>query len=126
MGQEFPTHAVKRTFDFPVVGQQPIYLNGHDELHSLSKHIDANSIRFWMGFGDHYINVFTVLRTLGLLSHEPVELAGGGEVVPLQVVKAVLPDPQTPRPRLHRQDVHRRRRQGHEGRQAAARCSSTR
>jgi saccharopine dehydrogenase-like NADP-dependent oxidoreductase len=48
-----------------------------------------------MGFGDHYINVFTVLRTLGLLSHEPVELAGGGEVVPLQVVKAVLPDPQS-------------------------------
>ncbi len=93
--QEFPTHAVKRTFEFPVVGEQPIYLNGHDELHSLSKHIDANSIRFWMGFGDHYINVFTVLRTLGLLDHEPVQLAGGGEVVPLQVVKAVLPDPQS-------------------------------
>ena len=93
--QEFPTHAVKRNFEFPVVGEQPIYLNGHDELHSLAKHIDANSIRFWMGFGDHYINVFTVLRTLGLLSHEPVELAGGGEVIPLQVVKAVLPDPQS-------------------------------
>jgi len=93
--QEFPTHAVKRTFTFPVVGEQPIYLNGHDELHSLSKNIDARSIRFWMGFGDHYINVFTVLRTLGLLSHEPVELAGGGEAIPLRVVKAVLPDPQS-------------------------------
>jgi saccharopine dehydrogenase-like NADP-dependent oxidoreductase len=93
--QEFPTHAVKRTFSFPVVGEQPIYLNGHDELHSLSKNIDARSIRFWMGFGDHYINVFTVLRTLGLLSHEPVELAGGGDAIPLRVVKAVLPDPQS-------------------------------
>jgi saccharopine dehydrogenase-like NADP-dependent oxidoreductase len=93
--QEFPTHAVKRTFTFPVVGEQPIYLNGHDELHSLSNHIDARCIRFWMGFGDHYINVFTVLRTLGLLSHEPVQLAGGGEVIPLRVVKAVLPDPQS-------------------------------
>lgn len=93
--QEFPTHAVKRTFTFPVVGEQPIYLNGHDELHSLSKNIDARSIRFWMGFGDHYINVFTVLRTLGLLSHEPVPLAGGGEAIPLRVVKAVLPDPQS-------------------------------
>ena len=93
--QEFPTHAVKRTFTFPVIGEQPIYLNGHDELHSLSKHIDARSIRFWMGFGDHYINVFTVLRTLGLLSHEPVQLAGGGEAIPLRVVKAVLPDPQS-------------------------------
>ena len=93
--KEYPTHAVKRRYDFPVVGQQPIYLNGHDELHSLSKNIDANSIRFWMGFGDHYINVFTVLRTLGFLSHLPVTLTTGQEVVPLKVVKALLPDPQT-------------------------------
>ena len=93
--REYPTHSVKRTYDFPVVGPCPIYLNGHDELHSLSKNIDANSIRFWMGFGDHYINVFTVLRTLGLLSHLPVTLTTGQQVVPLKVVKALLPDPQT-------------------------------
>ncbi len=93
--QEFPTHSVKREYDFPVVGKQPVYLNGHDELHSLSKNIDANSIRFWMGFGDHYINVFTVLRTLGFLSHLPVTLTTGQEVVPLKVVKALLPDPMT-------------------------------
>ncbi len=93
--QEFPTHSVKRVWDFPVVGQQPVYLNGHDELHSLSRYIDANSIRFWMGFGNHYINVFTVLRTLGLLSHEPVTLDDGSKVIPLKLVKAVLPDPQT-------------------------------
>lgn len=91
--QDFPTHAVMRVHDFPVVGRAPVYLTGHDEIHSLSANIDADSIRFWMGFGDHYINVFTVLRTLGLLSHEPVALPDGGEVVPLKVVKAVLPDP---------------------------------
>ncbi|MEY3289197.1 MAG: hypothetical protein RLZZ419_1439 [Pseudomonadota bacterium] len=93
--QEFPTHSVKREYDFPVVGKQPVYLNGHDELHSLSKNIDADSIRFWMGFGDHYINVFTVLRTLGFLSHLPVTLTTGQEVVPLKLVKALLPDPMT-------------------------------
>lgn len=93
--KEYPTHSVKRIYDFPVVGPCPIYLNGHDELHSLSKNIDANSIRFWMGFGDHYINVFTVLRTLGFLSHLPVTLTTGQQVVPLKVVKALLPDPQT-------------------------------
>jgi saccharopine dehydrogenase-like NADP-dependent oxidoreductase len=93
--QEFPTHSVKRVYEFPAAGPQPVYLTGHDELHSLSRHIDANSIRFWMGFGDHYINVFTVLRTLGLLSHLPVTLDTGQEVVPLKVVKALLPDPQT-------------------------------
>ena len=93
--KEYPTHSVKRVYDFPVVGQCPIYLNGHDELHSLYKNIDANSIRFWMGFGDHYINVFTVLRTLGFLSHLPVTLSTGQEVVPLKVVKALFPDPKT-------------------------------
>ncbi len=46
-----------------------------------------------MGFGDHYINVFTVLKNLGLLSEKPVKTAEGLEVVPLKVVKAVLPDP---------------------------------
>jgi saccharopine dehydrogenase-like NADP-dependent oxidoreductase len=93
--QEYPTHSVKRVYDFPVAGLCPIYLNGHDELHSLSQNIDANSIRFWMGFGNHYINVFTVLRTLGFLSHLPVTLTTGQEVVPLKVVKALLPDPKT-------------------------------
>ncbi len=93
--REYPTHSVKRVYEFPVVGRQPVYLNGHDELHSLSRNIEANSIRFWMGFGDHYINVFTVLRTLGLLSHLPVTLSTGQQVVPLKVVKALLPDPKT-------------------------------
>ena len=50
-------------------------------------------IRFWMGFGEHYINVFTVLQNLGLLSEQPVRTAEGLEVVPLTLVKAILPDP---------------------------------
>jgi len=91
--QCYPMHAVKRVYDFPVVGHQPIYMNGHDELHSLSKHIKANSIRFWMGFGEHYINVFTILDKIGMLSHLPVTTAEGQEVIPLKVLKAVLPDP---------------------------------
>ncbi|UCG35331.1 MAG: saccharopine dehydrogenase family protein [Candidatus Omnitrophota bacterium] len=86
-------HSIKRIYDFPVVGKQPIYLNGHDELHSLSKNIDANSIRFWMGFSDHYINVFSVLTNLGLTSEKPIKTAEGVEVVPLKVIKAILPDP---------------------------------
>lgn len=86
-------HSIKRVYDFPVVGKQTVYLNGHDELHSLSKNIDAKSIRFWMGFSDHYINVFTVLTNLGLTSEKPVKTAEGVEVVPLKVLKALLPDP---------------------------------
>ena len=88
-----PVHTEKRTFDFPVVGKQTLYLTGHDELHSLSQNIDANSIRFWMGFSDHYINCFTVLKNTGLLSEQAVRTAEGVEIVPLKVVKACLPDP---------------------------------
>lgn len=84
---------VSRTDDLPVVGEHTSYLSGHDELHSLSRNLDVPDIRFWMGFGEHYINVFTVLQNLGLLSEQPVKTAEGLEVVPLKVVKAVLPDP---------------------------------
>jgi saccharopine dehydrogenase-like NADP-dependent oxidoreductase len=46
-----------------------------------------------MGFGDHYINVFNVLTNLGLTSEKPVRLQDGSEVVPLKLLKALLPDP---------------------------------
>ncbi|MEH6493455.1 saccharopine dehydrogenase family protein [Halopseudomonas sp.] len=84
---------VKRTDDLPVVGPQTSYMTGHDEVHSLSQNLNVPNVRFWMGFGEHYINVFTVLKNLGLLSEQPVTTAEGLEVVPLKVVKAVLPDP---------------------------------
>ncbi|MDV2857763.1 MULTISPECIES: saccharopine dehydrogenase family protein [Oceanimonas] len=83
----------KRTDDLPVVGSQTSYMTGHDEIHSLSQNLGVPNVRFWMGFGEHYINVFTVLKNLGLLSEQPVTTAEGLEVVPLKVVKAVLPDP---------------------------------
>ena len=84
---------VGQTWTLPVVGDQKAYLTGHDEVHSLSARYPNADVRFWMGFGDHYINVFTVLKNLGLLSEKPVKTAEGQEVIPLKVVKAVLPDP---------------------------------
>ena len=84
---------VGREWDLPVVGKQTAYLSGHDEVHSLSARYSDADVRFWMGFGEHYINVFTVLQNLGLLSEQPVKTAEGLDVVPLKLVKAVLPDP---------------------------------
>ena len=84
---------VGKEWDLPVVGRQKAYMTGHDEVHSLASNYPQADVRFWMGFGDHYINVFTVLKNLGLLSEQPVLTAEGLEVVPLKVVKAVLPDP---------------------------------
>lgn len=84
---------VGHEWDLPVVGKQKAYMSGHDEVHSLAVNYPQADVRFWMGFGDHYINVFTVLQNLGLLSEQPVTTAEGLEVVPLKLVKAVLPDP---------------------------------
>jgi saccharopine dehydrogenase-like NADP-dependent oxidoreductase len=84
---------VGKEWDLPVVGKQKAYMTGHDEVHSLAANYPNADVRFWMGFGDHYINVFTVLKNLGLLSEQPVKTAEGLEVIPLKVVKAVLPDP---------------------------------
>ncbi|WP_323803744.1 saccharopine dehydrogenase family protein [Sulfitobacter litoralis] len=93
--QENKMFEVGREWDLPVVGKQKAYMSGHDEVHSLAANYPQADVRFWMGFGDHYINVFTVLQNLGLLSEQPVVTAEGLEVVPLKVVKAVLPDPST-------------------------------
>lgn len=84
---------VGHEWDLPVVGKQMAYMSGHDEVHSLATNYPQADIRFWMGFGEHYINVFSVLKNIGLLSEQPVTLAEGQEVVPLKVVKACLPDP---------------------------------
>ncbi len=84
---------VRKEWDLPVVGTCTTYMTGHDEIHSLSRNLDVPDIRFWMGFGDHYINVFTVLKNLGLLSEQPITTAEGVTVAPIKIVKAVLPDP---------------------------------
>jgi len=84
---------IRRDWDLPVVGTCPTYMTGHDEIHSLSRNLDVPNIRFWMGFGERYMTVFKILKNLGLLSEHPVRTAEGLEVVPLKIVKAVLPDP---------------------------------
>ncbi|MDP4034129.1 MAG: saccharopine dehydrogenase family protein [Pseudorhodobacter sp.] len=91
--QENTMFEVSREWDLPVVGHQKTYMTGHDEVHSLATRYPQADVRFWMGFSAHYINVFTVLKNLGLLSEKPVLTAEGLEVVPLKLVKAVLPDP---------------------------------
>ncbi|MCX7716688.1 MAG: saccharopine dehydrogenase family protein [Endomicrobia bacterium] len=88
-----PVHTIKREFDLPGLGKYTVYLNGHDEIHSLSQNMDINTIRFWMYFSDHYLNVFNTLKNLGLTSHQLVRTHDGREVIPLRLLKALLPDP---------------------------------
>lgn len=88
-------HSVSRTFEFPRVGNKKLYLMGHDELHSLPILMDIDTVRFWMGFSEHYINCLTVFEKTGLLSFEPVTTKKGIKVAPIEVLKACLPDPRS-------------------------------
>jgi saccharopine dehydrogenase (NAD+, L-lysine-forming) len=84
-----------RTFDFPKVGERKAYLLYHEELESLVKHIDGlKRIRFWMTFGDEYLTHLRVLQNVGMTGIEPIEYEGR-EIVPIQFLKALLPDPST-------------------------------
>ncbi len=92
--RNYPHHSRSMEYDMPVVGKKKVYLMGHDEVHSLAINIKGvESVRFWMGFNDHYINCVDVLKNIGLLSHQAVTTSNGEEIVPLHVVKACLPDP---------------------------------
>ncbi len=90
---ESPAMTHKYTFDFPEVGEKNMYLMYHEELESLSTHFpEIERARFWMTFGDAYINHVTVLQNIGMTGIEPV-MHDGVEIIPLQFLKTVLPDP---------------------------------
>ncbi|NVK14700.1 MAG: saccharopine dehydrogenase family protein [Rhodobacteraceae bacterium] len=90
---ESPAMTHKYEFDFPAVGKKNMYLMYHEELESLSTHFpEIERARFWMTFGDAYINHVTVLQNVGMTGIEPV-MHNGQEIIPLQFLKTVLPDP---------------------------------
>ncbi|MCY6382684.1 saccharopine dehydrogenase family protein [Hoeflea prorocentri] len=88
-----PRHSHWMDVSLPEVGTHRVYSMGHDEIQSLAVNFpDTHRITFWMGFGEHYLNVFNVLDNLGLTSSVPVEV-DGVKVAPNRLVKALLPDP---------------------------------
>ena len=90
---ETPALSHKQSFDFPQVGARNMYLMYHEELESLSKHYpELERARFWMTFGDAYLTHLEVLQNVGMTAIEPV-LYEGKEIIPLQFLKAVLPNP---------------------------------
>ncbi|MEK6542780.1 MAG: saccharopine dehydrogenase family protein [Pseudomonadota bacterium] len=90
---ETPALSTKVAFDFEAVGTKNMYLMYHEELESLATHLpEINRIRFWMTFGDAYITHLTVLQNVGMTRIDPV-IYEGREIIPLQFLKAVLPEP---------------------------------
>lgn len=92
---ETPALSHKASFDFDQVGPKNMYMMYHEELESLARFIpELERGRFWMTFGDAYINHLTVLQNVGMTRIEPV-MYQGKEIVPLQFLAAVLPKPET-------------------------------
>lgn len=92
--RSYAHHSRATEFDFPEVGRRKLYLMGHDEVHSLSVNLQGvRTVRFWMGFDDHYLRCLDVLEKVGLLNHREVRTRDGQRVIPLHVVKACLPEP---------------------------------
>ena len=91
--------AVKKEYDLPEIGPKNIYLLYHEELESLAVNMKGvKRIRFWMTFSDNYIKHLFVLENVGMTSIQPIEFEGQ-QIVPLQFLKAVLPDPASLGPR---------------------------
>jgi len=86
--------SVHRSFDFPEgIGPKDMYLMYHEEMESLAKHFpEIQRMRFWMTFSQQYLTHLRVLENIGMTRIDPI-LYQGQEIVPLQFLKAVLPDP---------------------------------
>ena len=90
---------IKRVYNFPQVGEKDMYLLHHEEIESLALNIPGiKRIRFFMTFGESYLNHLRCLEDVGMTSIEPIEFEGK-QIVPLQFLKAVLPDPASLGPR---------------------------
>ena len=91
--------SVKRVYDLPEIGPKDIYLLHHEELESLALNIKGvKRIRFWMTFSQNYLSHLKALEDVGMTSIEPIDFEGQ-KIIPLQFLKAVLPDPATLGPR---------------------------
>ena len=90
---EGPALSNKQLFDFAEVGPRNMYLMYHEELESLARfYPEIRRIRFWMTFGDSYLKHLEVLSNVGMTRIDPVSFQGV-EIVPLQFLKALLPEP---------------------------------
>ena len=91
---ETPALSTKQAFDFPEgIGSMNIYRMYHEELESLVQNIRGlRSARFWMTFSDNYLKHLEVLQNVGMTRIDSVDYQGHS-IIPLQFLKAVLPDP---------------------------------
>ena len=85
---------IHTSLTYPRIGQRDSYLLYHEELESLVQNFPTiKRARFWMTFGQEYLTHLRVIQDIGMARIDPIEY-NGQQIVPLQFLKAVLPNPQ--------------------------------
>ena len=85
---------IHKPLTYPNIGPRESYLLHHEEIESLViNYPTIKRARFWMTFGEEYLTHLRVIQNIGMASIEPIEYQGQ-QIVPLQFLKAVLPNPQ--------------------------------
>ena len=90
---ETEPHGIHRPLTYPNIGPKESYLIYHEELESLVKNYPTiKRARFWMTFGQEYLTHLRVIQNIGMARIDPI-MYNGVEIVPIQFLKAVLPNP---------------------------------
>ncbi len=85
--------SVHKPLNYPNIGPKESYLLYHEELESLViNYPTIKRARFWMTFGQEYLTHLRVIQNIGMDSIKPIKFQGV-DIVPIQFLKAVLPDP---------------------------------
>ena len=92
---ETEPHEIHKPLTYPEIGERESYLIYHEELESLVKNYPTiRRARFWMTFGQEYLTHLRVIQNIGMARIDPI-MYNGVEIVPIQFLKAVLPDPKS-------------------------------
>ncbi len=90
---ETEPHEIHKPLTYPNIGPKESYLIYHEELESLVKNYPTiKRARFWMTFGQEYLTHLRVIQNIGMARIDPI-IYNGVEIVPIQFLKAVLPNP---------------------------------
>ncbi|MCM1518198.1 MAG: saccharopine dehydrogenase family protein [Pseudoflavonifractor sp.] len=91
---ETEPHEIHGALTYPNIGPKESYLIYHEELESLVQNFPTiKRARFWMTFGQEYLTHLRVIQNIGMARIDPI-MYNGMEIVPIQFLKAVLPNPQ--------------------------------
>ena len=91
--RETEPQEIHKALTYPNIGVRESYLLYHEELESLVKNFPSiRRARFWMTFGQEYLTHLRVMQNIGITRIDPV-LYNGMEIVPIQFLKAILPNP---------------------------------